>query len=505
MATTPAVGTAEYEALLEETGRDDLDGFNYAAHLAATQGADSAVDEADSAIDTDNIESSNTVDDLTTDDQSTGMSPEVAALSDEEREDLYSQVGDLIYNPDWNLAAHIGGNIDDNGVFVAPSLDSGGSNEAASIDWANWADENGVDIARYQNDSLGYLPGFDQSDDWKEDLLSLPDEGSIEYENLLIETGRTSLEGFNFAAHVAAITSQTILTDLSEDDVYELIAETGRSDFADFDLDAHRASKEVILESVLTVFGQDFADPRGETVTADTLIIGSADPDFVDLTASSSLKKVVSTGEGDDTILANDLDNLIMSGSGNDEVDGGYGTDTLVLNASFSELTMQKVDDDKWSLSTATEGVDTVKNIERIILEDQAVALDIEGPDSAGAAYRIYNAAFSRAPDTEGLGYWINDVDAGASLEQIAQGFIDSDEFSSTYGSTVENDVFIDLLYQNVLGRDSDSAGKEYWLADMDAGLSRAGVLSSFSESVENQINVASQINNGIVYDLWVG
>jgi len=39
MATTlPEPGSAEYQSLLVETGRSDLNGFNYEAHLAATQG-----------------------------------------------------------------------------------------------------------------------------------------------------------------------------------------------------------------------------------------------------------------------------------------------------------------------------------------------------------------------------------------------------------------------------------------------------------------------------------
>jgi hypothetical protein len=36
----------------------------------------------------------------------------------------------------------------------------------------------------------------------------------------------------------------------------------------------------------------------------------------------------------------------------------------------------------------------------------RAVALDVDG--AAGQAYRLYQAAFDRAPDKNGLGYWIN-------------------------------------------------------------------------------------------------
>ena len=35
----PEAGSAEYQAILAETGRSNLDGFDYDAHLAATSGA----------------------------------------------------------------------------------------------------------------------------------------------------------------------------------------------------------------------------------------------------------------------------------------------------------------------------------------------------------------------------------------------------------------------------------------------------------------------------------
>jgi hypothetical protein len=118
----------------------------------------------------------------------------------------------------------------------------------------------------------------------------------------------------------------------------------------------------------------------------------------------------------------------------------------------------------------------------------------------AGEAYRIYKAAFDRAPDMNGLGYWINDMDGGTSLTTVAAGFIASDEFQSRYGAAVNDVDFITLLYANVLDRTPDQQGLDYWVNDMKNGLSRSAVLASFSESTENQRNVSDLIANGIEY-----
>jgi len=78
---------------------------------------------------------------------------------------------------------------------------------------------------------------------------------------------------------------------------------------------------------------------------------------------------------------------------------------------------------------TGHDGTIQLHEVERILFPDSAIALDIDG--AAGEAYRIYKAAFDRAPDLEGLGYWINATDKGAGVTGVAGGFIGSVEFQS--------------------------------------------------------------------------
>lgn len=137
-------------------------------------------------------------------------------------------------------------------------------------------------------------------------------------------------------------------------------------------------------------------------------------------------------------------------------------------------------------------------SLERLVFEDGILAFDFDG--GAGQAYRIYEAAFDRMPDLGGLSFWIRSIDSGASLLSVAEGFINSAEFKSVYGENPTDAELISKLYQNILNRDGEAAGIDYWLDQLGSGVGRAQVLASFSESAENVQGVAPAISDGIWY-----
>jgi len=140
--------------------------------------------------------------------------------------------------------------------------------------------------------------------------------------------------------------------------------------------------------------------------------------------------------------------------------------------------------------------------VDRLQFSDKSLALPSEA--IAAQAYRIYKAAFDRTPDFGGLGYWIEQMSLGASLQDVSRSFIESAEFYTTYGS-VDDRGFIELLYQNVLDRTPDYEGYYYWLNLIEEGkIDRVGILASFSESAENISNVAPIISSGILYEPWL-
>jgi Ca2+-binding RTX toxin-like protein len=102
----------------------------------------------------------------------------------------------------------------------------------------------------------------------------------------------------------------------------------------------------------------------------------------------------------------------------------------------------------------------------------------------ADAVYRLYAATLDREPDAAGLRGWTALLADGASLSEIAGGFLGSVEFTRAYGSTNDT-AFVTLLYANVLGRAPDAAGLAGWLARLQSGSDRTDVVLGFSESAE--------------------
>ena len=159
----------------------------------------------------------------------------------------------------------------------------------------------------------------------------------------------------------------------------------------------------------------------------------------------------------------------------------------------------------KISTLKGSEGIDTLFDVERLKFADKTTAIDIYG--NAGQAYRIYKAAFDRTPDSGGLGYWIAQMDKGMGVVEVAARFVDSSEFRELYGQNPSNAEFLTKVYSNVLVRTPDTAGLEWWVNEMNNNPTKSWqkVLADFSESSENQANVASLIAKGIPYDPWLG
>ncbi len=144
---------------------------------------------------------------------------------------------------------------------------------------------------------------------------------------------------------------------------------------------------------------------------------------------------------------------------------------------------------------------DTLNNVERIESKTDGLAFDIDG--NAGQAYRLYQAAFARTPDQQGLGYWIKALDHGADAHAVAQGFVNSAEFQLMYGSAASNAEIVSRFYQHVLHRDGEASGMQYWTGILDQHRTDVpSVLGSFAESAENQAALVGVLQNGIHYTL---
>ena len=114
----------------------------------------------------------------------------------------------------------------------------------------------------------------------------------------------------------------------------------------------------------------------------------------------------------------------------------------------------------------------------------------VTGKDNVtGEMFRLYNAAFKRFPDAEGLEYWISKNSSGENSKRVvAESFLISEEFKSLYGESVTNQQFVETLYNNILGRLPDQSGLDYWMGQLNNGVeTRYELLLGFAESIENK------------------
>lgn len=118
--------------------------------------------------------------------------------------------------------------------------------------------------------------------------------------------------------------------------------------------------------------------------------------------------------------------------------------------------------------------------------------------DRRAAVTRLYWAYFLRRPDTGGLSFWIERSRKGTSIHHISSSFAASSEFKNRYGS-LNNGQFVDLIYQNILGRAADSSGRAYWVRQLNNGMARGRVMTGFSESSEGVRLMAPQVLTTLV------
>ena len=162
----------------------------------------------------------------------------------------------------------------------------------------------------------------------------------------------------------------------------------------------------------------------------------------------------------------------------------------------------------------ANEGTDTLVGVERLGFGDKAIALDTEGPTSAGGIYRLYKATFNREPDTGGLGYWIGEADLETKdAVRMAEDFTWSQEFQDLYNITTTDNygtgnnirALIEGFYENVLGRTPDEGGLNFYTGVIESKDRTVGrVLAEISDSQENYNGTIELIANGIVFEPYV-
>ena len=111
------------------------------------------------------------------------------------------------------------------------------------------------------------------------------------------------------------------------------------------------------------------------------------------------------------------------------------------------------------------------------------IALADQSEDVTGFVTRLYQTCLDRAPDPEGLDYWVNNLMSGEITGgQAAYGLIFSEELKN---KNLNNDQFLVLMYKAFFNRAADIEGYNNWITLLNNGSSREFVFLNFVNSAE--------------------
>jgi hypothetical protein len=185
---------------------------------------------------------------------------------------------------------------------------------------------------------------------------------------------------------------------------------------------------------------------------------------------------------GDRTKIANPGDNKFI---------GSSGIDTVVFNEPLKNFLVLKGNGEYYLMKpNGVNELQVLRDIEHVQFQDFSMNLQVTSKARAMATadvnklIELYIAFFNRIPDADGLSYWMDQFNAGQSIDQIAQSFYNAGIHYSEltgFSKTMTNEDFVNVVYKNTLGRQSgaDAEGLAYWSSQLQTGKATYGSLVS--------------------------
>lgn len=187
-------------------------------------------------------------------------------------------------------------------------------------------------------------------------------------------------------------------------------------------------------------------------------ISGLAGNDTIDGGAGND---ILNGGAGDDTFLGL---------SGQDVIYGGTGTDTLQFSVNASQAHLLKLRGSACIVRDDSGDISICRDIEQIKFADQTVSMSSQltfgNTDTLLA--QIYVAAFRRAPETGGYNYWLQEK-TSKGIDAAADIIFSLDSVKALYPASMTPEQFVTAIYQNVFNRAPDTDGLNYWTQELGA------------------------------------
>lgn len=252
-------------------------------------------------------------------------------------------------------------------------------------------------------------------------------------------------------------------------------------------------------ETAKIIIGTSLNDNLSIGKTAANIDAGAGD----DTITTGFGEDIITAGLGNDSISSgsgNDKITINGSEAGNDSVDAGSGFDEVIINESANKFETVISGDGQLTLTSTSNAVTkTISNAEYISFQNASgntvSAIVNTSSEVESFVARLYEA-FGRFTEKDGIEYWVNEVTNGnTDLTHLAGSFLNTTEGQSVYSPDLGNALFVSKVYAQVLSRSLDDASKDWWVQQMQDGMTKAEVLAQIVSSDEAK-SAFTYINN---------
>jgi hypothetical protein len=238
------------------------------------------------------------------------------------------------------------------------------------------------------------------------------------------------------------------------------------------------------------------------------IIAGTEGIDFLYASRGSN-GEILLGGEGNDVMWSGLIfgrdSQVFIGGRGNDSIDGGGGIDIAVYTGSRSDYVVQLnknilaadqlvVSDQR--IGQKNEGIDALKNVERLHFSDSALAFDLDG--SAGKVAKLIGAVFGAisVANKNYVGIGLSYFDGGLSYEGLA------DLAINAAGVRTAEQV-VSLLWTNIVGLlpTADQARPYIDMLNSGTSIGKLGVLAADSLLNEANVDLVGLNSRGILFE----
>ncbi|WP_199243959.1 DUF4214 domain-containing protein [Bacterioplanes sanyensis] len=192
---------------------------------------------------------------------------------------------------------------------------------------------------------------------------------------------------------------------------------------------------------------------------------------------------------GDDWLFGDEGNDTLLGGTGSDLLHGGQGSDVVVISGDREDFLIER--DNAVTRITHVNNpneTDTLINVETLSFYDQNLVVEYDQNHDWLAA--LYVQMLDRQADIGGFQSWAHLLDQGASVGDIVNGVLYSQEFLEQRGvdpASLDDDQLLVLYYDALLGRAPDPTGLIDWKNFLAAGGTHDEVLYGFVMSQEMQ------------------